>query len=136
MDTAERAAVLFANDAFYVAFQTGDAEAMEDLWSTDALVTCVHPGWQHLKGRDVVMEAWHSILGNPPDAPLRMEGASASVYGDTAVVICYEILGNINLVATNIFVRENNTWKIVHHQAGQSPPAPADDDPEPPETMQ
>jgi len=136
MDTAERAAVLFANDAFYVAFQTGDADAMENLWAQDALVTCVHPGWQHLKGRDVVMEAWHSILGNPPEFPLKMEGATANVYGNMAIVICYESLGNITLVATNIFVREDNQWKLVHHQAGQSPPPPTDDDPEPPETMQ
>ena len=136
MNIADRAAVLFANDAFYLAFQTGDADAMEDLWAQDALVTCIHPGWQHLKGRDVVMEAWHSILANPPEAPLSWEGATASVYGNMAVVVCYENLGNITLVATNVFIREDNLWKVVHHQAGQSPPPPADEEPETPETIQ
>ena len=136
MDTADQAAVLFANEAFYVAFQTGDAETMETLWANDALISCIHPGWQHLMGRDVVIEAWHSILANPPESTLKMGAATANVYGDMAVVICYESLGDITLAATNIYVREDNLWKLIHHQAGQSPPPPADEDPEARETMQ
>ncbi len=44
--------------------------------------------------------------------------AVASIYGDTAVVICYETFPEALLVATNVFVREDSTWKIVHHQSG------------------
>ena len=38
--------------------------------------------------------------------------------GDTAFVVCYEVLSSGTLVATNIFQRENGQWKVVHHQAG------------------
>ena len=56
---SEHAAVNFANEAFYVAFSTRDLEAMDALWARQAPVTCIHPGWNALTGRDAVMESWH-----------------------------------------------------------------------------
>ena len=45
-------------------------------------------------------------------------------------MICYEVLEDGFLAATNIFVREAGGWAMVHHQAGhtlQGPPqGPAD----------
>ena len=40
----EHAAVLFANDAFYLAFANRDYDAMDVIWARDAPVTCIHPG--------------------------------------------------------------------------------------------
>jgi hypothetical protein len=40
----EQAAVLFANDAFYIAFTTRDPNAMNDIWARSVPATCVHPG--------------------------------------------------------------------------------------------
>ncbi len=33
-----------------------------------------------------------------------------------------EAVGGGYLVATNIFIREAGAWKMVHHQAGPTPP--------------
>ncbi|WP_276603288.1 nuclear transport factor 2 family protein [Nannocystis pusilla] len=33
-------------------------------------------------------------------------------------VICAQTIGDTELVATNIFVREDGEWKMVHHHAG------------------
>ena len=41
------------------------------------------------------------------------------LYGDTALVICEEELGGGTLIASNLFVRETEGWRIAHHQAGQ-----------------
>ena len=38
--------------------------------------------------------------------------------GCCPIVICFEEIAGQYLIATNIFVREGNDWKIVHHQAG------------------
>ena len=121
---SDKTAVLFANEAFYVAFLSGDYSAMESLWSRNSPVSCIHPGWHHLIGRDVVMESWQSILHNAEIPDMNYSNAVASVYGETAVVICYEIFSEALLVATNVFVREEAHWKIVHHQSGGSSEMP------------
>jgi hypothetical protein len=38
--------------------------------------------------------------------------------GDTAIVLCRELVGGSPLIATNIFVREDEGWKLLHHQSG------------------
>jgi len=133
---SDRAAVLFANDAFYVAFLSHDIEAMDDLWTLGPIVSCVHPGWNHLSGRDVVMESWDGILSNHNEPGFEVKGATVSVFEDTAVVICYEVFQEATMVATNVYIREDGEWKIMHHQASASPPPPVSDELEQSETIQ
>ncbi|HLI11890.1 MAG TPA: nuclear transport factor 2 family protein [Alphaproteobacteria bacterium] len=110
--------VLAANEAFYRAFAVRDLAAMERVWASEVAVACVHPGWTPLLGRDAVMESWAGILGNPKAPAIRCLQAQATVYGDIALVLCYELVERGFLVATNLFVRENGAWKLFHHQAG------------------
>jgi len=132
----EHVAVLFANEAFYVAFAAGDAGAMDEVWAKRAPVTCVHPGWNLLSGRKAVMESWRKILGHPHTRGIRCLNPTAWLLGDTAYVICHEALEQGFLIATNVFVREGGAWKMVHHQAGTAPPPPEEEDEEPADTMQ
>jgi hypothetical protein len=125
----DRQATLFANDAFYQAFSDGDFAAMDALWAHDAQVACIHPGWEPLSGRDSVMESWRAILGSENRPAINNHAAKVHLYGAVAFVICYEEVNNDFLVATNVFVQENGTWKMVHHQAGPTAP-PMLDDPE------
>ena len=114
----QRAAVLFVNEAFYAAFRDRDFETMEDLWARRAPVACIHPGWQALDEREEIIESWQAILGNPDSPRIQCHNAAAFVLGESAFVICYEALGESVLVATNVFVREDESWRLVHHQAG------------------
>lgn len=123
-------AVLFANEAFYQAFAERDVEAMEDLWSRAAPVSCIHPGWGVIYGREEVMRSWIAIITSEGAPPITCHGAEASLYGDTAFVVCYEKLGENVLIATNVFVRDGHIWKIVHHQAGPTSVAPPLDEEE------
>ncbi len=126
----EHAAVLFANDAFYLAFANRDIDAMKDIWAHDAAITCIHPGWEPLMGREEVMESMEAILGNSPATNITCKNPSVRVFGDWACVICYEVLDQGYLAATNIFVHEEGQWRIIHHQAGTAPPLkPTEDDP-------
>ncbi len=129
-------AVLFANEAFYAAFTTRDLEAMEKVWSERENITCIHPGWTALLGREAVMESWRAILTNPQSPQVAISGAAAMLLlGEVAYVVCYEHLTDAVLAATNIFVREDGWWRLVHHQAGTSPP-PAETEPEEPMRVQ
>ena len=111
-------AVLAANERFYQAFNLKDAEAMAAVWTEQEPVTCVHPGWNVLEGRDAVLESWRSILTNPNQPRIVSGGATATLYGDVAIVLCRELVAGSPLVATNVFVHEGRVWKMVHHQAG------------------
>ena len=134
---SESAAVLFANEAFYHAFHSRDLEAMDDLWARQASVVCIHPGWQALTLREAVMKSWRGILANPDAPPIQCRAPRAHIQGGLGVVVCYEVLGNSVLVATNMFAREDGAWKMVHHQAGPcgTPPQELEEEP-PPEPMQ
>ena len=121
-EVTDRDAVLAANAAFYDAFGRGDAGAMERLWSERTDVACIHPGWRPLHGRPEVLSSWYSILANQSASGIRCDSAIAYVYGETAMVICTEQLPGGELVATNLFTREGDEWRLVHHQAGPAPP--------------
>lgn len=110
-------AVLNANLDFYRAFNERSVKAMEALWSTIAPVLCVHPGWTALAGREPVIQSWRAILANPEAPRVMVHDDRAFLYGDVAIVQCEEELDTGHLVATNMFIRENGDWKMIHHQA-------------------
>jgi ketosteroid isomerase-like protein len=121
---SEQAAILFANEAFYVAFATCDFPAMDALWSGRERVSCIHPGWNALAGREPVMESWRAILASPNAPRIGCRAAAAHVLGESAFVVCYEAIDGSFLVATNVFVREDGGWKMVHHHSAPTPTPP------------
>lgn len=130
---SESATVLFVNEAFYEAFRGRDLATMHDLWAREAPVACIHPGWQALTDRDEIMESWRAILGNPGSPRILCRNAEAFVLGPVAFVLCYEVIGEDVLVATNLFVQEGGSWKLAHHQAGpcNAPPDLSEEEPTP-----
>jgi ketosteroid isomerase-like protein len=110
--------ILEANEAFYSAFNRKDAEAMEAVWSSRDDVSCLHPGWNVLRGRDAVLDSWRSILSNPQQPRIVVGGAEVTLLGDVAFVVCREMVAGSPLVATNIYALEDGAWKLVHHQSG------------------
>jgi len=112
-------AVLAANLEFYRAFATRDLQAMDALWARQAPVACIHPGWPALADRDAIIESWRGILSSPESPRIVCYDERVFLYGDTALVVCEEELDGGTLVASNLFVREAEGWRIAHHQAGQ-----------------
>jgi hypothetical protein len=117
----------YANEAFYLAFESKDFPAMDNLWSQAREVICIHPGWRALVGRKAVMDSWRSILANPQQGTVSFYGAECRQIGDVmAAVICYESAGTATMIATNIFVTEDGRLRMLFHQAGYcaNPPPP------------
>lgn len=127
----EEAAILFANEALYQAFADGDYPAMRALWAEQAGVSCIHPGWEPLFGREAVLESWRAILADPP--PIHCSNARVEVLGSSALVLCFETIRGNHLIATNVFTLEDGAWRLVHHQAGptRGVPRSANDPPGP-----
>jgi ketosteroid isomerase-like protein len=112
--------ILAANTQFYRAFSDGDFRAMTELWAARSPLACLHPGQPVLLGREAVLRAWRDILKHTSGAALSCREPRVQVFGETAIVYCYEAVGAqpAHLAATNVFTREDGTWKMVHHHAG------------------
>jgi ketosteroid isomerase-like protein len=134
----EVAAVLRANQLLYDAFETGDIDLMAAIWldgSDAGTVTCVHPGWAPLHGREVVLRSWSMIMANTTYIQFVLTDVTARVTDDVAVVTCGEnMLTDIphdpdapageetfglaggRAVATNVFRHTPDGWRLwVHH---------------------
>jgi len=112
-------AVLAANLEFYRAFTAGDLAAMNVLWARRAPVACLHPGWTALNDRDAIIQSWEGILSNPDAPRVACFDEQVFLYGDVALVLCEEELASGTLAASNLFIREDDEWRIAHHHAGQ-----------------
>jgi ketosteroid isomerase-like protein len=114
------AAVLRANQRFYEAFGRGDFAGMSELWARSAPVACLHPGAPLIAGRAAVLSSWQRILEGISTWSLVSRDESVHLLGDVAFVTCLEVNGNqpAHLIATNVFIREDQEWRLVHHHAG------------------
>jgi len=109
-------AILAANDAYYRAFATADFAAMSRIWADDN-VSCIHPGWPVLIGRQAILESYREILRNPDRERIEPRNETVMVSGDEARVFCVEFVGGTALATTNLFKRVADVWRMTHHQA-------------------
>ncbi|MBK0400377.1 nuclear transport factor 2 family protein [Limibaculum sp. M0105] len=121
MSDIETEAVLEANEAFYRSMRASDLGAMNALWSRTRRVSCTHPQGPSLFGREAVMESWRVIFARAEGVPIHATGAHAVLTGKTAMILCREEVGPTHLIATNIFVREGDSWRMVNHQSAPVP---------------
>ncbi|MEO0812380.1 MAG: nuclear transport factor 2 family protein [Myxococcota bacterium] len=132
------AQLLEANERFYRAFREADIKTMESLWDLGPDVACVHPGRPALRGRERVMASWRAVMLDHP--PPQVQCAREEVFhlGDVAFITCVERVPEVDseLVATNVFIRRDNQWLLIHHHSGPlrmpqglTRPEAADDEP-------
>jgi len=123
--TGGRLEVEEANARFYRAFEALDLAEMEKVWAHGEHVKCVHPGWPLLAGWDNVRASWEAIFHNTGEIRFTVGDVQLAVSGSLAWVTCTEnILSQVrgrvsvtSVIATNIFQREADGWKMVLHHA-------------------
>jgi ketosteroid isomerase-like protein len=116
-----------AEAAFYEAIEKADLEAMMAVWADDDIV-CVHPGGARLTGVEQVRESWRQIFASGQTLRFRL-GNQQAVNGMTLVIhSVYErisVAGQVQernpVVATNIYMRTENGWRMVVHHASIAP---------------
>ena len=129
------------NTAFYEAFETADLDTMQDLWLDDPETLCVHPGALPVRGTSAINRSWALIMANTPYIQFFLTDVEVSLRGDPvdlASVTCTEnvltgdtttgpdAFGGAKAVATNVFVRTPEGWRMWIHHA--SPVLSAEDD--------
>src|SRR5258707_5622442 len=120
-DDNEREAVLAVNRAFYRVASDHDFEAMEALWAPTGQIFCFHPGQAPLLDRGSVMASWQGILRHPTSPRVRCADEVVIGRAGLALVLCREIMPNLQLMATNSFVRQGARWFMIGHQSGVVP---------------
>ena len=115
---SETAEVLKVNGLFYQAFAERNLGLMEQVWANTVPVSCVHPGWSVLDDRTTILDSWRMILEGDDFPNVLADSAEVTFYGEVAVVVCFETVGDRRLIATNLFVLEDGDWRLAHHHAG------------------
>ncbi len=128
---SDQADILAVNERFYAAFRDRDLEAMDEVLAEEHVVAVIHPGWRALSGREAVLASWKALFRNPRSPEVHAQNPQVLLMGDSAMVICTELLPEGTLAATNIFVREGASWRMTHHHAGPGEGILPDPDEEP-----
>lgn len=128
MTDAEREAVERVNTAFYEAFENADLDTMRDLWLDHEESLCVHPGALPVRGTPAISRSWALIMANTPYIQFFLTDVEVSVRDEVASVTCTENVltaddragpegfGGARAVATNVFVRTADGWRLwIHH---------------------
>ena len=120
---ADQKAAAAANRAFYRAFEKLDLEAMALVWLDDERIRCVHPGGELLVGRSRVLQSWAAVFASTDAIEFALEDLEIAVTGDVAWATLTERItvraggqeAESATVATNLFERTADGWKLVLH---------------------
>jgi len=114
--------------AFYEALEKADLEAMMAVWSEDEEVLCIHPGGARLSGHAAVREAWRQMFAGGPRLTVHVGQVQALHSMMMATHSVHEFVAARGearpaapVVATNVYMRSGNGWKMVMHHASPSP---------------
>jgi len=126
LNDAIEAGVRAANSAFYAALETRDLDAMAEVWEHSDRIVVTHPGWPMLRGWARVAGSWDAIFRNTGYIQFVLTDELVTVAGDTAWVTLDENilqsassdeLSGSKATSVNVFVRDENEWKMVVHHA-------------------
>jgi hypothetical protein len=112
--------VLAANRRYYEAFESGDLDAMSDLWERSDRVLCTHPGWATLEGWGAVAASFFALFQNGQQIQFVLTRERVTVVDGAAWVSLDENLlgaqGGVTVAAVNFFVMEGSgAWRMVGH---------------------
>jgi ketosteroid isomerase-like protein len=131
--TADSEQVQAVNEAFYKAISAKDMPRLERLWSYAPYVHVIHPASTDvISGWDAVRHSWEEVFAHYEQITLAMREPQIRVGHNVAWIVGQEQfhgrrtgsdLVTFVSLATNVFEKQGDTWRLVHHH-GSCPPAP------------
>lgn len=121
-----------ASEQFYAGLNrmgNGQAGALAGIWSHGAAVTALHPIGGRQVGWDAVGASFDGVASLASDATIALEEQLIQVAGDMAYEVGVE-RGQFKMAGhpvrlehrvTNIYRRQADGWKLVHHHTDLSP---------------
>jgi ketosteroid isomerase-like protein len=124
-----RAAALMASpeDAeaqFYEAMREGDLERLMAVWADDDEIVCIHPGGGRVVGHAAVRASFAAIFANgsvvvQPEHVKRVHAMATAMHSvlERVDIVTAEGLRSGWIVATNVYVKTAQGWRLVAHHA-------------------
>ena len=114
---------------FYEALQRGDIERLMAVWSDDEDICCVHPGGPRVLGAGAIRAAFdamfaHGTIDARPERVRRVQTHSCAVHSvlEQVRVMTAEGPQSAWVVATNVYVKGAQGWRLVAHHASPGSP--------------
>jgi uncharacterized protein (TIGR02246 family) len=123
---------------FYEALRDADLDKLMAVWSDDDDIVCVHPGGPCVVGARAIRASFEAIFANG-GVPLQPEnvrrvhtlGAAMHHLSEVVLVMSADGMQRASVVATNVYVKTAQGWRMVAHHAspgnGRDAGTPPDD---------
>lgn len=127
---------------FYEALQQANLERVMSVWSDDEDIACIHPGGPRLVGAQAIRSAFESLFAHGR-VDARVSQVRRIVVGSCAIHHVLEEL-QVNtpegpqrayVLATNLFVKTPQGWRLLAHHASPGSPRQAQEFSDEPSTL-
>lgn len=110
--------------AFYEAMQGGDIARLMACWADEDEIVCVHPGGPRVIGALAIRASFEAIFANGSvrAVPLAVQRVQTMGSATHNLIERIEVLTNegphhVFVVATNVYVKTGQGWRMVTHHA-------------------
>jgi uncharacterized protein (TIGR02246 family) len=128
--------------SFYEALQQGDLDKMMSVWADDDEIACVHPGGPRAVGPVSVRAAFEAVFVNGPVQVtvqqvrrLAQPGFAVHHVAEMVQAMTPDGFQTAYVMATNVYVRTAQGWRMVAHHASPGLPQALPDITEPRATL-
>ena len=113
--------------SFYEALHNGDLEQLMACWADEDDIVCVHPGGARLVGAAAIRAAFEAMFSGgtlhaTPERLRRVETLGAAVHSvlERIDLVTAEGMQRAWVVATNVYLKTAQGWRLVAHHASPS----------------
>jgi len=110
--------------SFYEALQTADLERLMACWADEDDIVCIHPGGPRLLGLGAIREAFEAMFNNGslrirPEFIRKVDSMTNAVHSvrERIEVLTKEGPVQAFVLATNVYAKTAQGWRMVAHHA-------------------
>ncbi|TXH29399.1 MAG: DUF4440 domain-containing protein [Elusimicrobia bacterium] len=119
---------------FYEAIARCDLATLMSVWADDEEIVCIHPTGQRLTGAAAIRDSWRAIFANNPQLTVRL---SRAVRWTGMLLAVHNVVETLYIgderrphgpmLATNVFQRGANGWRLLAHHSSTAADREASD---------
>lgn len=116
--------------SFYEALQAGDIDKLMACWADEDEIVCVHPGGPRVVGTGAIRAAFEALFANGgvtarPERVRKTESLASAVHNvlERIDVMTPEGPRQAWVIATNVYHRTPQGWRLVAHHASPGTPS-------------
>ncbi|MEJ2802432.1 nuclear transport factor 2 family protein [Comamonadaceae bacterium PP-2] len=110
---------------FYEALRDADVERVMACWADEDEIVCVHPGVPRMVGSGAIRRGYEQLLSHGAlrihtEQVRRVETMTCAVHSliERVEVVDADGVDEVYVVATNVYHRTAQGWRLVAHHAG------------------